>query len=344
MQLRCRAWWVRAALAALLVPALGAAAAGQAARAATMPAAGTETVAVMQFEAIGASKAEVTAAGDRLQESLLATGKFTVVDRQQIDNILKEQALQQTGCTSTECAVQVGKILGVRRLILGRINGFDATHWFVSATMVDVETAQTLRTTSVRYEGTFFDLLGNGIPVLAARIAGVPEPRGLAGSAAVAAAPNAQATRPSTAQTDQASNTPLQQCYKEVGSKYRGLYIVGYILSVTPGLTTLTSVMRDRSDCEHKYKLSQAEIDQMFFISDTMPDLLRDMAKGNGDYLRSLADLMGCAPAQHEAFARMAQERFEVLSATAETSGADLLVALRREMARRPALAGCVRT
>ena len=90
--------------------------------------------------------------------------------------------MQQTGCTSTECAVQVGKVLGVRRLVSGKITRLDGEHWLVSAQLIDVETAQTLRATSVQYTGSFFDFLRDGPPVLAARIAGteVPQKPGLA--------------------------------------------------------------------------------------------------------------------------------------------------------------------
>ncbi|HKI96877.1 MAG TPA: DUF3015 family protein [bacterium] len=299
---------------------------------------GTETVAVMQFDASGASNAEITAASDRLQEELLKTGKFTVVDRQQINDILNEQALQQTGCTSTECAVQVGRILGVRKLVVGRINGLDATHWIVSASLVDVETAQTLRTSSVQYKGSFFDFLSSGMPLLAARIAGTSEQ-------AVAAAPIHQSAAQSTASAadGKSIHDRLEECYAEVGSRYRVWYVIGYISSLTPGLTTLTSMMNDRGDCERRYKVSAREFDQLLFVYNNLPRVLQDMSKGNGPYLASLSELMGCGATEYPRFARMTQERFPALAANADRSGEALLVTLRREMEQRPVLAGCLR-
>jgi Curli production assembly/transport component CsgG len=133
-------------------------------------------VAVMQFEAAGASAVEASAATDRMQEELFALGKYTLVDRAQINEILKEQAFQQTGCTSTECAVRVGRILGVRVLATGKVTRLDETHWLISASMTDAETAETLRSTSIQYEGAYFDLLRDGMPILAARVAGVTPP------------------------------------------------------------------------------------------------------------------------------------------------------------------------
>ena len=136
-----------------------------------------ETIAMLQFETVGASGVEVSAASDRLQEEVLNTGKFTLVDRSQIDSVLKEQAFQQTGCTTTECAVKAGRILGVRKLVAGKLTRLDAIHWLASAQLIDVETTETIRAVSAQYEGSFYDFLREGIPLLAARIAGVPPPQ-----------------------------------------------------------------------------------------------------------------------------------------------------------------------
>lgn len=141
---------------------------------------GREPVAIMAFDAVGASAAEVSATTDRLQDLLLRTNRFQLVDRARIDDVLKEQAFQQTGCTSTECAVQVGKVLGVRKLVTGKITKLDETHWVVSAALIDVESAETLRAPSLPYEGRFFDFLQNGVPSLADRLAETSSPAGAA--------------------------------------------------------------------------------------------------------------------------------------------------------------------
>jgi type IV secretory pathway VirB10-like protein len=87
-----------------------------------------------------------------------------------MDSVLKEQALQQTGCTSQECAVQVGKMLGVRKLITGRITKVDENLWLLSAQLVDVETAETQKAESVEHEGTFRQMLTAGAATLAVKM------------------------------------------------------------------------------------------------------------------------------------------------------------------------------
>jgi hypothetical protein len=138
------------------------------------PPANKELVAVMDLQAIGADAGQASAMSDRLREELLKTGRYILVDREQLNTVLNEQALQQTGCTSSECAVQVGKVLGVRKIVSGRVTKVGENQWLMSANVTNVETAETEQTVSVRYEGTFFAMLDDGITKLTQRIAAAP--------------------------------------------------------------------------------------------------------------------------------------------------------------------------
>lgn len=129
-------------------------------------------VAVLDLDVVGASAAEASAVTDRLRTELLRSGQFTLVDRSQMKSILKEQALQQTGCTSQECAVQVGQILGVRDIITGKVTKINDQLWQLSAQMVDVETAQTIKAETVIHQGTFVGLLEQGVNEMAQRLSG----------------------------------------------------------------------------------------------------------------------------------------------------------------------------
>ena len=65
-----------------------------------------------------------------------------MIAREGLDKILAEQALQQSGCVSDECAVQVGRLLNVRKIIMGSINyAFDV--YSVIVRIVDVESGAT---------------------------------------------------------------------------------------------------------------------------------------------------------------------------------------------------------
>jgi hypothetical protein len=135
-----------------------------------------ELIAVLDMEAVGATAVEATAMSERFREELLKTRQYIMVDRSQIKAILDEQAFQQTGCTDQECAVQVGQILGVKKIVAGKVTKIEETTWLLSAILVDVETSETLRAESFQHRGDYFSLLSLGIGILAAQVAGV-EPR-----------------------------------------------------------------------------------------------------------------------------------------------------------------------
>ncbi|HKI99297.1 MAG TPA: CsgG/HfaB family protein [bacterium] len=133
--------------------------------------AGSELIAVLDMDAVGATKAEAVALTERLRESLLKSRRFKLVDRSQMKAILDEQALQQTGCTSQECAVQVGQILGVRKIVASKVIKVSASTWLLSGIVVDVETAQTLDAESVVYDGNLVGLLQRPVDQLGLELA-----------------------------------------------------------------------------------------------------------------------------------------------------------------------------
>jgi uncharacterized protein YycO len=70
--------------------------------------------------------------------------KFDVLDRNNMDVILKEQQFQQTGCTESSCAVEVGKIFNTQYMNYGAavfISG-DGQSMLAGASGVDVPAAQ----------------------------------------------------------------------------------------------------------------------------------------------------------------------------------------------------------
>ena len=79
------------------------------------------TVAVLDFDANGIPEYEVETLVERLRSELPNTGAVRLVDRKMLENILKEQGLQQSGCTTDECAAQIGELLGAKYMIIGSI-------------------------------------------------------------------------------------------------------------------------------------------------------------------------------------------------------------------------------
>lgn len=95
-------------------------------------------IAVIDLKARGVSKMVSAAVTDLIRSEMVKTGLYTVVERSQMDEILKEQGFQQTGCTDQSCAVQLGKILSAKKILLGEINKMGETI-MITVRIVDVE-------------------------------------------------------------------------------------------------------------------------------------------------------------------------------------------------------------
>ncbi|MGE5316054.1 MAG: CsgG/HfaB family protein [Acidobacteriota bacterium] len=61
---------------------------------------------------------------DMLSTALVKTGKFMVMERQELDNVIAEQKLGESGLVTAETAPKVGKLLGVELLVVGSISEF----------------------------------------------------------------------------------------------------------------------------------------------------------------------------------------------------------------------------
>lgn len=98
-------------------------------------------IAVMELEGNGVSKADLGGLSNRLRTELFKTGKFNVIERSRVDEILKEQGFQQTGCTNATCAVEVGQLIGVEKIVVGNVDKVGEIY-SIDIRMVDVGTAQ----------------------------------------------------------------------------------------------------------------------------------------------------------------------------------------------------------
>ena len=68
------------------------------------------------------------------------------------------------------------------------------------------------------------------------------------------------------------------------------------------------------------------------FTSVNLEQLRNDIAAGQGEYLGSLAELMGVETASQPAFFAFSQEKFTVLFPGDRTTAAEMLAALNREL------------
>ena len=113
------------------------------------------TIAVLEFEGKGVSQSETSTLTDRLRDEIFKTGVYNVLERGLMDDVLKEQGFQQSGCVTSECAVEVGNM------------------YTVSARIIDVGTGEVLKSANYDLIGGIEELLMNGMNQVASELSGI---------------------------------------------------------------------------------------------------------------------------------------------------------------------------
>lgn len=94
-------------------------------------------VAVLHFKPNKVTANIASAVRDLCEVYLFKTRAFDVIERNQVDLILKEQGFAASGCVDTSCAVKIGKMLSVDMVVIGSIMRLD--DFMVTMRFIDVE-------------------------------------------------------------------------------------------------------------------------------------------------------------------------------------------------------------
>jgi TolB-like protein len=128
-------------------------------------------IAVLEFEGKNVTAVDASILTDKLRGELIRTGRFTVLERGAMNDILKEQGFQRTGCTDESCIVEIGQLIGVKKMIAGSI-GKIGNMFFISGRMIDIESGQIDKVVDEEIEGDITIVLKKGIPSVSANLAG----------------------------------------------------------------------------------------------------------------------------------------------------------------------------
>lgn len=122
---------------------------------------GKEKIAVLELSGT-LSKEERITLSDKLVNEIMATGQFKVIERSRVKDIIIEQGFQKSECTNSECAIEIGQLLGVSKIIFGNVGKIGSVY-SISLRLVDVKTAEIIRTTSKDLRVSIEEILLTGI-------------------------------------------------------------------------------------------------------------------------------------------------------------------------------------
>ena len=126
-------------------------------------------VAVFNLENNGLKDSQVRTIRNRLESELKKTG-LKVVEREQINDLFKEQQLQLSGVVEDSLVRKVGAMLGATHVLLGSVGKMDETYYTISAKLVDGGTGELMKTADYDALNGLPDLMKNGTKNIASSL------------------------------------------------------------------------------------------------------------------------------------------------------------------------------
>lgn len=111
------------------------------------------------------------------------------------------------------------------------------------------------------------------------------------------------------------------------------------ILAATTNATGIQSfgISSGTSNCDAEgFDISQRE--QETFVANNFSSLSKEMASGKGEHLAALAELIGCSPEKAPTFASIAQQNYEVIFASDQTTPRTMLKTVKERISQNPEL------
>ncbi|MEN9353767.1 MAG: hypothetical protein RL318_1092, partial [Fibrobacterota bacterium] len=127
-------------------------------------------VAVVPLTGAGIDEATSLVVTDALSHELIQSGEVRVMERSQMEQILKERGFQQSGaCTGSDCVIEMGKLLSIDKMVVGSVGKLGSSHT-ISVRVVDVATGEVLGSARRAQKGEIDDLMIGVMPELVAEL------------------------------------------------------------------------------------------------------------------------------------------------------------------------------
>lgn len=95
-------------------------------------------VAVLNFKPDGVSKTLSNRISELIRIDIISSGKYIILERNQMKVIFKEQAFHQATCSDENCAVKAGKLLSVQKILVGTVIKWGKSY-IITGKLIDVE-------------------------------------------------------------------------------------------------------------------------------------------------------------------------------------------------------------
>ena len=135
-----------------------------------------EYIAVIDFEGIGVSEGEARALTQRLTSEIISLEMYQIVERSEMKRLLDEQKFQYSGCVDITCAVDIGKLIGAKYMVVGSISKL-GNAFSLDSRMISVETGESYISATYTVEGKIEKIIKYGMKSLAYQLCELEPPK-----------------------------------------------------------------------------------------------------------------------------------------------------------------------
>lgn len=129
------------------------------------------SLAVLELEGGGrVSSSDASDLSERLREELHRAGVFQVMDKTALKNILAGRNLNASGCSTKECAIQIGRAAGTKLVVAGSVSKVGPLY-FIQVELVHVKSGEVVESVREDFDGEF-EALQNHMAVVARKLSG----------------------------------------------------------------------------------------------------------------------------------------------------------------------------
>ena len=134
-----------------------------------------EYIAIIDFEGIGVSEGEARALTQRLTSEIISLEMYQIVERSEMKRLLDEQKFQYSGCVDITCAVDIGKLIGAKYMVVGTISKL-GNAFSLDSRMISVETGESYISATYTVEGKIEKIIKYGMKSLAYQLCELEPP------------------------------------------------------------------------------------------------------------------------------------------------------------------------
>ena len=135
-----------------------------------------EYIAIIDFKGLNISENDSKALTQRLTSEMIKLGEYQVLERSEMKRLLSEQKFQYSGCVDTKCAVELGKMLGAKYMVVGTISKLGKT-FTLDSRLISVESSEAYGSGQYSTDVSIDNLIKYGMKSLAYQLCDLEPPK-----------------------------------------------------------------------------------------------------------------------------------------------------------------------